>query len=128
MKLDCKEISITDEEFGCTIEFKQEKEDEFNIEKSVKEIMNSLQPYIMLQRTYGEDDFEEDFYYFETIDFDKSGELKDFTIEIYRTRILINYNSEIFEINININNIEFENLKIALKRIANKEGQLKIYG
>ena len=74
------------------------------------------------------DDFEEDFYYFETIDFDKSGELKDFTIEIYRPRILINYNSEIFEINININNIEFENLKIALKRIANKEGQLKIYG
>ena len=56
--------------------------DEFNIEKSVKEIMNSLQPYIMLQRTYGEDDFEEDFYYFETIDFDKSEELKDFTIEI----------------------------------------------
>ena len=128
MKLDCKEISISDDEFGCTIEFKQEKEDEFNIEKSVKEIMNSLQPYIMLQRTYGEDDFEEDFYYFETIDFDKSGELKDFTIEIYRTRILINYNSEIFEINININNIEFENLKIALKRIANKDGQLKIYG
>ena len=82
MKLDCKEISISDDEFGCTIEFKQEKEDEFNIEKSVKEIMNSLQPYIMLQRTYGEDDFEEDFYYFETIDFDKSGELKDFTIEI----------------------------------------------
>ena len=29
---------------------------------------------------------------------------------------------------ININNIEFENLKIALKRIANKDGQLKIYG
>ena len=128
MKLDCKEISISDDEFGCTIEFKQEKEDEFNIEKSVKEIMNSLQPYIILQRTYGEDDFEEDFYYFETIDFDKAGELKDFTIEIYRTRILINYNNEIFEINININNIEFENLKIALKKIANKEGQMKIYG
>lgn len=27
MKLDCKDISITDEELGCTIIFSQEKEE-----------------------------------------------------------------------------------------------------
>jgi len=86
-----------------------------------------VKPYILLQRTYGEDEFEEDYYYFETVDFDKAGELKDFTIEVYRKQILINCNNEIYEIAINSNNIEFENLKSALGRIANKKGQLQIY-
>ncbi|KAA9038541.1 hypothetical protein FW778_13355 [Ginsengibacter hankyongi] len=128
MKLECKEISISDDEFGCTIEFLQEKEEfDGNIKKSAKEILASIKPYILLQRTYGEDEFEEDYYYFETHDFDKAGELKDFTINIYRKKILITRNNEIFEIAINSNNIEFENLKRALGRIANKEGQLQIY-
>jgi hypothetical protein len=128
MKLDCKEISISDDEFGCRINFSQEKEEYgFDIKRSVQEIISSLKPYILLQRTYGEDEFEQDFYYFETIDFDKAGELKDFNIDFYRKQILINYNNEIFEINININSIEFEKLIKALKKIANKEGQLKIY-
>jgi hypothetical protein len=128
MKLECKEISISDDEFGCTIEFCQEKE-EYDIadKKSVQEIVASVKPYILLQRTYGEDEFEEDYYYFETVDFDKAGELKDFTIEVYRKQILINCNNEIYEIAINSNNIEFENLKSALGRIANKKGQLQIY-
>ena len=81
----------------------------------------------MLQRTYGEDEFEEDYYYIETLDFDKAGELKDFTIDMYKTLILIIRDSEKYEININVNDVEFENLKIAFKKIANKEGQLKIY-
>jgi len=128
MKLDCKEISISDDELGCTIEFSEEKEKfEVNIKKSVKEILASIKPYILLQRTYGEDEFEEDYYYFETLDFDKAGELKDFTIDVYRKKILITCNNEIFEITIHAKDKKFENLKTVLKKIANKEGQLRIY-
>jgi hypothetical protein len=128
MKLDCKEISISDDELGCTIEFSEEKEEfDVNIKKSVKEILASIKPYILLQRTYGEDEFEEDYYYFETLDFDKAGELKDFTIEVYRKKIVITYNNEIFEITIHAKDKIFENLKTALKKIANKDGQLRIY-
>lgn len=129
MKLDCKDISITDEELGCTIIFSQEKEEIiFENKMSIEELITSLKPYILLQRSYGEDEFEEDYYYIETLDFDKAGELKDFTIDMYKNRILIIRDSEKYEINININGVEFENLKIALKKIANKDGQFKIYG
>ena len=128
MKLDCKKISISDDEFGCTIEFQQEEEKySLNIKKSVKEMLTSLKPYILLQRSYSEDECEKDYYYFESLDFNKAGELRDFTIEVYRKQILIDYNNERFEIAININNTEFENLKKALEKIANKEGELRIY-
>lgn len=95
---------------------------------STEELITSLKPYILLQISYGEDEFEEDYYYIETPDFDKAGKLKDFTIDMYKNRILIIHDSEKYEINININGVEFENLKIALIKIANKDGQFKIYG
>lgn len=128
MKLECKEISISDDEFGCTIKFRQEKaEVDVNNKRPVKEILASIKPYILLQRTYGEDEFEEDYYYFETLDFDKAGELKDFTIDVYRKKILITYNNETFEITFHAKDKKIENLKTALKKIANKQGQLTIY-
>ena len=49
-------------------------------------------------------------------------------IDLYRNRFLMTYNNEVFEININISDHKFEHLKTALKKIANKEGQLKIHG
>jgi hypothetical protein len=128
MKLECKDLSVSDEELGCTITFSQEKEEtKWESNMSIEELTRSLKPYILLQRSYAEDEFEDDYYYFETLDFDKSGELKDFTIEVHRKQILINYNNELFEITINVNNKEFDDLKASLKKIANKEGQLKIY-
>ena len=128
MKLDCKEISISDDELACTIEFSEEKEKyELYIERPVQEILASMKPYILIQRSYSEDEFEEDYCYFETLDFDKAGDLKDFTIDVFRKKILITYNNEIFEITIHAKDKKFENLKTALKKIANKEGQLRIY-
>src|ERR1017187_1138730 len=128
MKLECKDLSVSDEELGYTITFSQEKEEtKWESNMSIEELTRSLKPYILLQRSYAEDEFEDDYYYFETLDFDKSGELKDFTIEVHRKQILINYNNELFQITINVNNKEFDDLKASLKKIANKEGQLKIY-
>jgi len=128
MKLECKDLSVSDEELGCTITFSQGMEEtKWESNMSIEELTRSLKPYILLQRSYAEDEFEDDYYYFETLDFDKSGELKDFTIEVHRKQILISYNNELFEITININNKEFDDLKASLKKSANKEGQLKIY-
>ncbi len=112
MELNCRHISITDEEFGCTILFSSEKEESVQENNPpIEELINNPTPYIMLQRTYGEDDFDDDYYYIETNDPGESRELKDFMIEIYRNRItIIRYNKN-YEINTNINNVEFENLK-----------------
>jgi hypothetical protein len=128
MKFDCKEISIDDEEFGCTLTLSEKEDDTIaQMNMTIDELMNSLGQYLMLQRTYPEDEFESDYYYIETSDPDKSGELINFTIDLYRSQFLMTYDNELFEININPNNREFEDLKKALNKITNKRGQLIIH-
>ncbi len=128
MKLDCKDILISDEAFGCTITFYHQKERiKWENNMSIEEFTRSISQYILLQRSYGDDEFEEDYYYFETIDFNNAWELNDLTIAVYRKKILINYNGERFEITIHVNNQKFEDLKLTLKKIVNREGELKIY-
>ena len=83
--------------------------------------------YIMLQRTYPEDDFEKDYYYFETSDPDKSGELIDFSINLSRTQFVMTFKKEVFEIQIKVDNRKFEKLKQIIKRITNKKGQVNFH-
>src|SRR5687767_2192195 len=104
MKFDCKEISMSDEAFGCTLTLSEEKDDAAEqMEMSIEQIMNSSGQYFLLQRTYSEDDFEKDFYYFETSDLDKSGELKNFKIELNKSKFLMRKENDLFEINIQPN-------------------------
>ncbi len=126
-KFDCKELSISDIEFGCTITF-SEKTETYDPTKdlTVDEIITSSGQYIMLQRTYGEDEFEDDYYYFESSDFDKSCELEDFKIELSRAQFVITIDKEMFETQINVEEIEFENLKLVLTKIINGKGILII--
>jgi hypothetical protein len=125
IKFECKELSINDLEFGCEITFSENSDTESSEELTVDEILASTEQYIMLQRTYAEDEFEDD-YYFESSDFDKSCELEDFKIELSRERFAININNEMFEAEINVEKIEFENLKLALTKIINGKGNLII--
>src|SRR5688500_7048014 len=101
MKFNCKEISISDEEFGCTVTL-SEKEDEgiAQMNMTMEELMNSTGQYLLLQRTYPEDEFESDYYYIETGNPYKSGELKDFSIDLYRKQFLMTYDNEVFEISV----------------------------
>jgi hypothetical protein len=127
MKFDCKELSISDIEIGCTITFSEKAEIyDSTKELTVDEIIASSGQYIMLQRTYGEDEFEDDYYYFESSDFDKSYELEDFKIELSREQFVITIDTEIFETKINVEEQEFENLKLALAKIINGKGNLII--
>ena len=127
MKFDCKEISISDETFGCTLTLSEEKGNSAKqMEMSIEQIMNSSGQYLLLQRTYPEDDFENDYYYFETSDFDKSGELKEFKIELSRNKFLMRKENDLFEINIQPNDEEYNNLKKTLAKLIKDKGQLMI--
>ena len=127
MKFECKEISISDEEFGCTVTLSENKEmNDFEKEQTVDEIMNSIGQYIILQRTYAEDEFEKDYYYFETIDFDKSGELNDFKITLTQTEFILTYENEKYEIQINPDREVFDELKKVLLKITEHKGKLNI--
>jgi hypothetical protein len=126
MKFDCRKIEISDEEFGCSISF-ADRENESNTEKemTIDEIITSLGQYILIQRTYSEREFENDYYYYETSDFEKkSGNLKDFRIDLNRYKFKLTCNNELFEIKLNIGDQEFENVKRILKQITNGKGKL----
>ena len=125
MKFDCKEISIDDEEVGCAVTFSENTNQGIYVkEQTVDEIMNSIEKYIMLQRTYSEDEFEKDYYYFESSDFEKSGELNNFEINLSRTKFTLTFENEVYEIQINSDNHTFDKLRIVLKKIAHKKGEI----
>jgi len=127
MNFVCKEISISDEEFGCTVTFSEKEEDnDFENQKTVDEIMDSIGEYVMLQKTYGEDEFEEDYYYLETSDFEKSGELDDFEIILTETKFVLTTETEKYEIQIQPDTKNFDDLKSVLSKIAESKGKLNI--
>ena len=127
MKFNCKRISINDEELGCTVSFYDRKQDiESQAEMTVNEIIKSIGKYVMLQRTYPEDEFESDYRYVETSSPDIVGELKNFRIKLSRTKISMTYSNEEIEIAINPIDKKFNSLKEALGIIANRQGELII--
>jgi hypothetical protein len=127
MKFNCNEIEISDEEFGCEVSFYEKKQERHaDREISIDKIIASVGQYLLLQRTYPEDDFEDDYYYVEMSDFDKCGELDEFTIDLNKNLFVLIYKNEIFEIGIKLNDDKYETLKAVLQKIANKKGQLII--
>lgn len=125
MKFNCKEISISDEEFGCTLTLSENKDDGISeVGMTTEEILNSIGRYVMLQRTYPEDRFEVDYYYFESSDFDKSGELNDFEINLSRKVFQMTLENEIIEIIIGVDDSVFENIKHIIKKISNGKGKI----
>jgi hypothetical protein len=127
MKLDCKEISISDGELGCEVTF-SENEDlgSKNENMSLKEIIDSIGRYLLLQRTYPEDDFGRDYYYFETHDENLGGELEAFEIVLSRHCFELIFDSEIIEISINPSDKEFADLMHILPILINEQGNLTI--
>ena len=93
---------------------------------SIEQIMSSSGKYLLLQRTYPEDDFEDDYYYFETSEFDKASELKNFRIELNKNNLLLKIEDDLFEINIKCNREKYNNLKKILVKLVNDKGQLLI--
>jgi ribosomal protein L16 Arg81 hydroxylase len=123
----CKEISISDEEFGCTVTLSENEEDNnYENQKTVDEIMNSIGQYVMLQRTFGEGEFEEDYHYFETSNSEKSGDLDDFEIILTKNQFVLTTESERYEIQIHPDRQIFNELKKVLLKITELKGKLNI--
>jgi hypothetical protein len=127
MKLDCREISISDEELGCQVNFSENEDLGSKTENmSFKEIIESIGRYLLLQRSYPEDDLERDYYYFVTHDENLCGVLENFEIVLSRKSFELKFDSEIIEISINPTNKEYTELKRVLPIIINKRGRLII--
>jgi len=127
VKFDCREISISDEAFGCTLILSEKNDNAAEqMKMSIDQITNSSGQYLLLQRTYPEDDYENDYYYFETNDFDKSGELKSFKIELNKNRFLMQKENDFFEIILKPNDEEYSSLKKILAKLTRDKGQLLI--
>jgi len=124
MNFKCNRISISDEELGCTISFYEKEKEDNKENRSVNEIIDSIGTYLMLQRTYPEDEFEKDFCYIEMNDIEKSGELKEFEMILKRTRFQINWNGNKAEIEFKIEEEKYKELKDALRLISKAGGIL----
>ena len=124
MKFDCKKISISDEVFGCTLTLSDEEGNRDFENMTTEELMNSSEQYILLQRTYQENEFENDNYYIETSVPNKIGRLEEFSIDLFRTQFVMTWDNEIFKIDINVDDTIFETLKRILMKITNKKGQV----
>ena len=132
MKFYCQHISISDDEFGCSISL-SESRDEYNeeyadkiLKMSPSEVAESTGRYILIRRNFPEDEFEKDYYYFETSDHAGSGELENFKIELHPTRFLMHRDIEIYDIDIKPSKKEFAELKKVLTKILNGWGELII--
>ena len=125
MEFECKEIEINDEELGCTLTFCDRKDSQFEGEQTIEEIIDSIGEYVMLQRSYGEDD-EEDYHYFEMSESEECGELIDFKIDLEPNKFSMRIGNEKIEISLNISEKLYEEISEALIIITNNRGSLFI--
>ena len=127
MKLNCVEISINDEELGCQVTFSEKKslgEEAANM--SVQEIIDSTGKYLLIQRSYPEDEYESDYIYFETHDEQFAGELSDYEMVLSKELFELNLLNENIEVLINPTDKEYSELKKTLPILTNNSRKLII--
>lgn len=125
MKLNCIEIAINEEELGCQVTFSEKKNlGEETANMSMQEIIDSIGRYLLLQRSYPEDEFESGNYYFETHDENLCGDLVDYEILLSRTRFELKILNDTIEVEINPTEREFLQLKKILPILTDKKGKL----
>ena len=127
MRFDCKEIDISEDEFGCGITFSDKEYGIAKDDMTIDELLHYSGQYVMLMRKYSEDELEEDYLYIETNDPQKSGEIKNFLINISPAIFSISYEKDSIEINLNGDEKTFQDMKQIIKKITNEIGQLNIH-
>ena len=129
MKIECKRLSISEDDLGLQIVFyEMEKEEgpESLDYSNITEVVKSIGSYLMIQRSYPEDEFEKDYYYIELTDFDESGDLKEFIFTLIGKKLIIKWEKKLVEIELNIYEKEIEDLVEALKNFTQIDGQFII--
>lgn len=127
MKINCIEISISDEELGCQVTFSEKKDlGEESVNMTVQEIIDSIGRYLLIQRSYPEFEDESDYIYFETHDEEFSGELSDYEMVLSRGQFELKLIDGKIEVLINPTDKEYSELKKILPILTNKTGKLII--
>jgi len=127
MKINCIEISISDEELGCQVTFSENKSlGEEAAHRSVQEIIDSTGEYLLIQRSYPEYENESDYIYFETHNEEYTGELKDYEVILTKERFELRLQNGRIEVMINPTEKEYSELKKLLPILTNKTGRLII--
>ena len=124
MKMFCEDISISDNEFGSEICFSHKINNRYQLKNNVIE---SADNYILLQRTYPEDELEDGYSYIEFSDFEKSDEFKSYKIDLYRRLLLISYKNENIEIHFSVDNSKYKKIKKALQNIVFRDEDITIH-
>ena len=115
MNFQCKEFTISDEELGCTIIFSDSIDavDQF---KTIDEIMNSEEKYLLIQRTYPEDDYEYNYYHIESSESETElGSEDKMTVRFSRENFEISWSVEQLKIGLDLTHKELNDLKEILE-------------
>ena len=115
MNFQCKELSISDYELGFTIIFSdsQSSDDQF---KTEEEIINSGEKYLLIQRSYPEEEDDIDYYYIETSETDTELSPRDkMIVEISQEKFKINWSGDHLEIGLNLTDKEQQELRKAFE-------------
>lgn len=127
MNLNSTEISISDEELGCQVIFSENKDlGEETADMSVKQIIESIGRYLLLQRSYPENNFENDYIYYETHDENFAGELIDYEMVLSKNYFELILQNEKIEVIINPTEEEYSKLKEILPILTNNSEKLII--
>lgn len=127
MKINCIEISISDEELGCQVTFSEKKSlGEKAAHMSVQEIINSTGKYLLIQRSYPDYEDESDYIYFETHNEEYAGELSDYEMFLSKERFRLKLQNGEIEVLIKPTDKEYSELKKVLSILTNKTGKLII--
>ena len=118
MNFKCVELSITDDpDFGCTIRFSDTKDKEYDENQTIEEMMTSNDKYFLIQRSYPEDLYENDFYSIETSESDiELSYLDKILIELNEDNIKINWSGDRVEIGLKLEENEIKYLRKILKK------------
>jgi hypothetical protein len=116
MNFECKELNISeDPEFGCTIEFKDKIED-YSENMSIEELWNPSGKYLLIQRSYPEEEDDIDWYTIETseteIDFSQKDKMY---VKLSPKEFEIYCSGETVVIGLNLSAIEYSKLEKTLR-------------
>ena len=119
MNFICEELSITDDpNFGCTIQFSDTKDPGYVENQSIDELINSDKKYFLIQRSYPEDLYENDFYHIETSESDTDLGFRDkLVIPLNRDKINIQWCGDMVEIGMKLDERELSRLLKTLKTL-----------
>jgi hypothetical protein len=115
MNFQCKELTISDDDFGFTVIFSDSKssDDKF---KTVEEIMNSGEKYLLIQRSYPEEEGDLDYYYIETSETDVELSPRDkMIVRLSENKFEINWSGDRLEIGLMLSAKEQKALRKAFE-------------